>query len=65
MVLVLKRSSRRCHGERQWHTKKNRLSHPVLLIDGLSGVFAGGGEGWIQLMTALVNQQLDQCVAIP
>ena len=25
----------------------------------------GGGEGWIQLMTALLNQQLDQCVAIP
>ena len=47
MVLVLKRSSRRCHGERHWYTKKNRLSHPVLLIDGLSGVFAGGGEGWI------------------
>ena len=62
MVLVLKRSSRRCHGEHHWHTKKNRLSHPVLLIDGLSGVFAGGV---IQLMTALVNQQLDQCVAIP
>ncbi len=49
MVLVLKRSSRRCHGERHWHTKKNRLSHPVLLIDGLDGLvgLGRGVEAWI------------------